>query len=38
MQGNPRRNPFLRPNYGRRTRIDMASRYMRQVPWMWLDR
>ena len=38
MQGNPRRNPFLRPNYGRRTRIDMASRYMRQVPWMWPDR
>jgi hypothetical protein len=25
----------VRANYGRRTRIDMASRYMRQKPWMF---
>jgi hypothetical protein len=30
-------NP-LRRNFNRRMRIDMASRYMRQVPWMWPDR
>ena len=35
--GQLRSNP-MRKNYGRRTRIDMASRYMRQVPWMWPDR
>jgi hypothetical protein len=33
-----RYNPFVRPNYGRRTRIDMASRYMRQQPWMFPTR
>ena len=30
-------NPYRRNN-GRRTRIDMASRFMRQMPWMWPDR
>jgi hypothetical protein len=30
-------NP-LRRNFNRRMRIDMASRYMRQVPWTWPDR
>jgi len=30
-------NPYRR-NFNRRGRIDMASRFMRQVPWMWPDR
>jgi len=35
---NPRRNPFARKNYDRRMREEMASRYMRQQPWMFPTR